>query len=236
MTTLNKYNNGKETAIIRCNIDDYYDYNNNEKVISSSNWNLLDGDNYLELYNATYSNGNVEQLQADSATELRFQIQGYKNNQFLEDLNYKTLENNIPQKVVLYFTKKESFDQLRFKLNGKEQDTAILFDISTLENNKTYSFSSYVTTKDNSEELYQGGIVFKELQLSYGLKVHPYEKFNLPMLFNIYDKVVPMKYLTTGTDVPLSTNPDGTPKEFIVIGQKITSKGAVFQELTLQEA
>jgi hypothetical protein len=55
------------------------------------------------------------------------------------------------------------------------------------------------------------------------------------MIFNHYDKIVPMVKGANGIDLPLSTTIDGQAKVFEVIGVRIFYDGAVWQELTLKE-
>lgn len=55
------------------------------------------------------------------------------------------------------------------------------------------------------------------------------------MMFEEYDRVIPMVYGNNG-DSPMSLNTDGTPKEFFVLGVRPYYDGAVWQELHLQEA
>lgn len=57
----------------------------------------------------------------------------------------------------------------------------------------------------------------------------------LPMTFKIGDIVIPYVYGANGQDKPMSTNADGTPKKFIVVGKTPLQNGAVWQEITLQE-
>ena len=57
----------------------------------------------------------------------------------------------------------------------------------------------------------------------------------LPMTFNLYDKVIPMAYGVGGKDKPMSTYADGTPKVFQVLSIKPYYDGATWQELELQE-
>lgn len=57
------------------------------------------------------------------------------------------------------------------------------------------------------------------------------------MSFHLYDEVIPYVYRGEyADDRPLSVYADGTPKRFTVIGTRIYYDGAVWQELTLQEA
>lgn len=56
------------------------------------------------------------------------------------------------------------------------------------------------------------------------------------MIFEHYDKVVPMIRNGYGQDEAMSYNADGTAKVFEVVGVRVYSDGAVWQELTLREA
>ena len=54
------------------------------------------------------------------------------------------------------------------------------------------------------------------------------------MMFSVGDIVIP-HVATPNGDRPMSSKPDGTPKEFLVTGVTLVSDGAVWQELQLQE-
>jgi hypothetical protein len=232
---LSGYNNGKITATIRCSIADYYDYSSGEKVISANNWNLLDSDKYLRLWNAKYVDGQVSQITADTATTFVFQLQAYNDGEFYKDLNDITV--TALGRIHMSFKKERDFSQLRFKLNGAQQDTAILFDISNLTNGKTYCFSTLIEDGYGvtDMELIQGRITWKDMQLNIGARVREYTKFGLPMAFKIYDEVVPMTYTSSGEDIPMATTENGNPISFKVVGIKPIYNGASWQELYLQE-
>lgn len=55
------------------------------------------------------------------------------------------------------------------------------------------------------------------------------------MLFEVDDEVIPMKMTANGTELPLSTNPDGTPKVYRVVGVEQSQGGIIWQTLTLIE-
>ena len=57
---------------------------------------------------------------------------------------------------------------------------------------------------------------------------------NTRMMFSVGDIVIPYVATPNG-DRPMSSKPDGTPKEFLVTGVTLISDGAVWQELQLQE-
>lgn len=55
------------------------------------------------------------------------------------------------------------------------------------------------------------------------------------MLFNVNDLVIPMKYVDSNNDIPLSIDNNGNAKVFKVINRKLMYDGAVWQVLSLQE-
>ena len=59
--------------------------------------------------------------------------------------------------------------------------------------------------------------------------------YKIPMLFKMYDKVIPMVYGADGVDRPMSFYQDGSPKVFQVLGSNIFYDGEPLQELSLQE-
>ena len=232
---LSGYNNGKITATIRCSIADYYDYSSGEKVISANNWNLLDSDRYLGLWNANYVDGQVSQITADTATTFVFQLQAYNGGEFYKDLNNITVTDF--GRIHMSFKKESDFSQLRFKLNGTTQDTGILFDVSNLTDGKTYCFSALIEDKYGvaDTELTQGRIAWKDMQLNVGARAREYAKFGLPMAFKMYDEVVPMNYTSSGEDIPMATTQNGNPISFKVVGIKPIYNGASWQEIYVQE-
>lgn len=232
---LSGYNNGKITATIRCSIADYYDYSSGEKVISANNWNLLDSDRYLGLWNANYVDGQVSQITADTATAFVFQLQAYNGGEFYKDLNNITV--TALGRIHMSFKKESDFSQLRFKLNGATQDAGILFDISNLTNGKIYCFSALIEDKYGftDTELTQGRIAWKDMQLNVGARAREYAKFGLPMAFKMYDEVVPMNYTSSGEDIPMATTQNGNPISFKVVGIKPIYNGASWQEIYVQE-
>ena len=58
---------------------------------------------------------------------------------------------------------------------------------------------------------------------------------SLPMLFQKYDIVRPMVRNADGTDRPLSSYKDGTPKDFMVLSSRLIYDGEIMQEIICQE-
>lgn len=67
-------------------------------------------------------------------------------------------------------------------------------------------------------------------------KVIAIDNSTAKMAFEEYDQVIPMVYGADGVDRPMSLKLDGSPKVFTVLGTKIFHDGAIFQEISLQEA
>lgn len=227
-TTLDLYGSGKETATVLCTIDDYYDYENNKLTISANDPNAINTNNYTLLYNATFNKGTVTQVQSDSATKYVFQIQSYNGEEYNEELGSITIDKS--QRVHLPFYKYNDFTHIRFKLNGAEIDTAILFDVSNLEDDRAYSFSANVNIDGG-----QGKIYWDEMSIIRGVRRKDFVEQGLPMTFNLYDEVVPMIMRYDGKDYPLSVDASGNAKVFKVLGINIYFDGAIWQELSLQE-
>ena len=61
-------------------------------------------------------------------------------------------------------------------------------------------------------------------------------KTDSKMLFEHYDKVVPMVRNGDGIDLAMSYDKNGLAKVFDVVGVKVFFDGAVWQELTLRES
>ena len=226
---IEEYKNGKQTLKILCTMGDYYDASN-KKVISVNSPNLLDSDNYKQLWNADYDSetGTISQINADTKTEYSFQLQKYMGDEYLGELKIKSITES--QRVGLAFTKDDSFDTIRFKLNGGVEDTGVTYSASNLENGKQYCFSAKVNIDGG-----QGNVYWNEMQINYGARALPYDKGNLPMTFQQYDRVIPMVRNYIGSDVPMSYTTTGAVMEFNVLGVKIYYDGAVWQELSLQE-
>ena len=159
-----KYQNGKETATIRCSIADYYDYNTNEVAISD------------KFVNVPYTHNTTSLLQK---TE------------------YIYLEKAYPVDIIINYV-----------IGGAEKGQKIIPKGST--------FTIITHSKTTSFKIVSVGWV--------------------KMAFAQYDKVIPMVYGADGVDRPMSLKLDGSPKVFTVLGTKIFYDGAIFQEISLQEA
>lgn len=127
-----------------------------EKRLSN---NLLNQDNYIAIYNATYNNGVVNQTNADSTGNIKIQFFDTLQYSTLVYEKYKTISLGVAEFI---FEKQSNFNYLRFGVNGNNQDTVIIYDVSSLENGETYCFSA------NFTNITSGSISWKEMQIEKG--------------------------------------------------------------------
>ena len=155
-----------------------------EKRASS---NLLKKGVYVSLYNSTYNDGVVTQVQADSNNNPTLKLQFRNNNTYIGEDNYRP--NIALGHFNWTFTKTSSFNRIIFAVNGSQRDTNIAFDVSGLENNKTYNFGARIINKT------QGSITWQDMYISasknyyeeYGVSVVDYTS-NSPTSNNILDQ------------------------------------------------
>ena len=162
-----------------------------EKRLSN---NLLNQDNYLYLYYLTYNNGEFTQTEAGDTSQPNIQIQSYQNGNYLQTLDYKRIQLGI---IKFSFTKTNSFNQIYYKVNDSRLDAGVRFDISNLENGKTYYIGATFTN------ITQGNISWKDMYISeedidyeeYGTIINDYTLFPLTeeneckiLEFNINEK------------------------------------------------
>lgn len=136
-----------------------------------------------------------------------------------------------------------SIAQLQFKCTNKvvivgrgtyyefEQKSVIKFkidDIIEFDNG-----ASITITNVNNDGIIAGQLNKNSPGLSVG-NIYIVTNRKIPMIFQKDDIVIPYTYTNKG-DKPLSYNKDFTPKQFKVIGTKISKRQGGMQELTLQE-
>lgn len=215
--TLNNYLNGKETAIIKCDIDNYYDYNSGEAILSTKNTNLIPKININKnLYGiAITSIGNEVYLS------------GY----FTSNYSIPIYEIELPKGTYNIYNNNR---YLNFNMFVSYQDGALEVKpnedkLLELQNNTKIIIG--VVGKQN----YEINGYFKPM-VAYGARKAPYSvPKTTKIVFDQYDIVIPMVKGQGNSDIPLSTNKDGSPKQFEVLGVHISSKGKVYQELYIQE-
>lgn len=109
--------------------------------------------------------------------------------------------------------------------NGKSGDFNLISHLATIIRRQYANGKETATITCSINDYYDG---------DGNLIVSP--KTDQKMLFEIYDKVVPMVRQSNGIDAPLSLTSDGQAKAFEIVGVRVFYDGAVWQELTLREA
>lgn len=120
------------------------------------------------LYNLTNTNGTYKQVTADTRTALQWKLQKYNANTYLGQFDSTRQDSG---RVVLQFTKDDTFNNLRFGLNGETRDTLVMYDVSHLENGKTYTISANILNST------QGSISWNNVQIEESTTVTTYEPY-----------------------------------------------------------
>lgn len=229
---LTEYQKGKETAVIRCSINDYYEEDGTQKICLSQYTNLI-----AEI-NSPLDTSAVGGITAKVNTDGTIVLNGTANAS-----QYIRLISNIPiEKGTYYLSGVDEYGglgkyflQTKKYLNNVSKGTfrdfgkGVVVEID--QDNMTYNVELYCgkgQTFDNT--------VFKPM-LTKGSTPKAFlpKGKNSPMTFTEGDEVIPMKYGADGEDYYMSTKADGSPKVFKVLGTEKKYDGAVFQILTLQE-
>ena len=77
------------------------------------------------------------QITIDTATSPSIRLQAYNNGVYVSDLGEKNFYNESDV-IYFQFTKTSQFNQVNYKVNGIQINTGVIFDISHLDNGKTY--------------------------------------------------------------------------------------------------
>lgn len=227
---IDEYKNGKETAVIRCSIVDYYDENGN-LTLTPSSFSLKDyiskakdGNKFV----ARNSNGEFvipSEVTIDGITTNNSLVAF--NNLVKIDLPYGEYELSVePTTSNIYggLILNNSEDSLISQLG--EIDVRVYFS-----ENSTQSQKFNITAQKETVYLHLDTKVIGSEQL---FKVFLNGK-EIKMVFDIYDEVIPMIVGEQGVDKPMSIYKDGNPKKFKVLSARPYFDGAVWQELSLQE-
>ena len=127
--------------------------------------NIYDNE-YINLQNLIYSNGTYKQINADTKTGLQWKLQAYNNGTYVNEIT--SITNSNIARLSMSFTKLNSFNRIVFGLNGSSRDTKFTIDVSSLENDKSYTISWNVL--NNS----QGSIAWNEMQIEEGTEATSY--------------------------------------------------------------
>ena len=120
------------------------------------------------LYNLTNTNGTYKQVEADTRTFLQWKLQKFSGETYLGQFASTRQDSG---RVALQFTKDDTFNNLRFGLNGETRDTLIMYDVSDLENGKTYTISANILNST------QGSISWNNIQIEEGTTETTYEPY-----------------------------------------------------------
>ena len=121
-------------------------------------------------FNVTLNNGNVNQIEADSRTDLQWKIQAYNSNTYVKLLK-NTYVKNTTGTTDASFVKDSTFDRIRFGLNGAQKDTLVYYNTNSLPNGKTYTLSFNITNTT------QGSVSWNNIQLEEGSSATTYEPY-----------------------------------------------------------
>lgn len=182
--------------------------------------NLLSDTMIIKIVNCSGTTKKIIQTSADTSNNLNWKIQTY-----LDDTttsNPLTILNNEVGNISLTFKKFSTFNRVGFGLNGETKDTLIVFDATSLEDNKDYVISFELT------DATQGSITIENIQLEEGVistKYVPYKKFgysSTETMGNIVVDDIKCKNLLNINARPYKTN----YCDAIVSGDTLTTSGA----------
>jgi hypothetical protein len=224
--TLNEYKNGKETAVIRCSISDYYDENGDKKLSISPYKNILS-----DIIIKSQTLNGVEIIVNDSGL---IELTGVATKNIVLKLNNTT---PITQGTYYFSGCPTGGSLISYSLRVRTtRNGALLQDYDDIGNgiaiNINKSDVEYFVWLMIEAGTNVNGLIFKPMLTngSEGKEFLPIGQNSGNMFFKIYDEVIPMTYGSNGVDKPMSNN-----KKFKVLGTKIFYDGAVWQELHLQE-
>lgn len=205
-TIINDYKNGKETATILCDINDYYQYR--------TEYENRKGELVITPAKTLPRNTVIVEPKKDYPTSLNpFRIHARKTLSKIMPYLYD-IEVSATVKGKRNVSNNTFYPEL---IDAEKHYTAII---------KKDEESVILAPFDTTSRLYSiDSIAVQVSSVNYPIK----------MSFDLHDIVIPMVMGSDGKDYPMSKNKDNTPKLFEVVGVKKYYDGAVWQELTLQE-
>lgn len=222
---IRSYQNGKETATIRCSIVDYYD-ENGELVVSPSQSYLYDYAQHAKNRNAYVQmdeNGNIT---IPTTTEIQSRAVYAVFNQVLKvdlpygeyELSISDMSSDIGGFVQLdHSTEFPNTEEEYYRISFTESEPkTVKFNVNSIKETFYLHLDALLTDTRKTFKVEINGKKTK-------------------MLFEQYDEVIPMVIDKNGQDNPMSFYKDGNPKKFKVLSVRPYFDGAVWQELSLQE-
>lgn len=131
----------------------------NQELLGNCNTNLMSSSNIISLDNLWQDGNDFQQQQADTASSLTLLTQAFNNGSYMYPIGNSVNISSVGR-YTIGFTKRNDYNQIKFKLNGRDRDTGLLIDISNLESDIVYYISA------DFYNLTQGNIRFKNIMIS----------------------------------------------------------------------
>lgn len=238
-TIYRNYNNGKETATIKCALGNYYDFDTGELCIRADGKNIL-LDDYLKR-GTEFSNGITWTFRPDGKIIANGTATAESRRELITSpINMSGNTCRIYSGLILNTAKNYYVQVVYQDTSGASKVVNDYGEGTVLQNVKTIQNFLLVATSNAT-----GSKTFSPM-ITFGSVNYDFEP-PMPSIFKHLDQVIPMRYavqrriLPDGTtefyreDVPLSTYASGNPKKFQVLGVQFDYSGIGYQTLSLQE-
>jgi hypothetical protein len=143
------------------------------------------------------------------------------------------VKNDFPETTTIYGETNDAKKKFSYKGNELFQTTTFYGDNQSGYRLDAWTAEGIIENFKNGKETATIRCSISDYFDGYGNKI--IDVSSERMTFDIYDVVTPYVKSETKEDIPLSSQKNGNPKNFIVVGLKFIYDGAVWQELTLQE-
>jgi hypothetical protein len=222
---LRQYKLGKEKAVLQCSIDNYYDNDSGEKLIS------VDASKNLLQFPYDFTTKNLNGVTCRVKDDGTLSFNGTHTGSYT---TFHLIDNPIFEEGTYYASGGDTADGIYLQVVGYRADGSAFFGINNSFTINKGDYVSYIGIAISQQKTFDKYEIKPMVNRGkYPLEYSKYE--NLPMIFSLHDKVIPMVYSAGGKDTPMSLHPDGTPKEFVVLGNDVYYDGSVMQEIILQE-
>lgn len=234
--TIEQYSNGKETAVLRCDIGDYYDEENNailfvpktSKEIKAINNIKISVDKGSVLEQAEIVYDNVSNLYIPTSIVTNDSGNATMSNfYFIVDSNQNATIHSIDLDDDRYYVHISTDKLLDYDLYCR---LSIYANTGFEYTDQKATIFAKLPAKQSSVNIWTP----INLTLTHTLSYEVLEKF-VRAVFQEGDIVIPMVRNKNGIDEPMSRNSDNSAKYFEVLSTNIYSSGVVWQELKLQE-
>lgn len=230
-------------------------YGNNGRVYAKLNWNINQtNDEFQQILDSNTTLKFVRVAQGSQTFGIMVQLRVLCGASVFQGTNLLTSQTAqstyLPFKLIEYRPINLSIDVYGETYNLMTEEQVYAKSIGELQgerisitNNSLIQNTDYISAK--AEELiakYANGKETAKVRCSIGEYADENGKLVIStktpdkMLFEHYDKVVPMVRNGEGIDLAMSYTADGLAKVFDVVGVRVFFDGAVWQELTLRES